>query len=116
MLAAEPLAVPAARDLQRDDRARELNVYESVNREVPFDGLHWFIDHRGDDFAKENIERIRALGGGIAVQHRMAYQGQDYINRYGKAAAETSPPIQKRMLAARCAGRRRHRCDARCQL
>jgi predicted amidohydrolase YtcJ len=24
---------------------RALNVYEDVNREIPFDGLHWFFDH-----------------------------------------------------------------------
>ena len=32
-------------------RSREfLNVFEEVNREIPFDGLHWFFDHcRNDD-------------------------------------------------------------------
>jgi len=77
---------------------RALNVYEAVNREAPFTGLHWFIDH-AETITPRNIDRIRALGGGIAVQHRMAYQGEYFINRYGKAAAEAAPPI-KRMLAA----------------
>ncbi len=77
---------------------RALNVYEAVNREVPFTGLHWFIDH-AETISPRNIDRIRALGGGIAVQHRMAYQGEYFVNRYGKDAADGSPPI-KRMLAA----------------
>ncbi len=77
---------------------RALNVYEAVNREVPFDGLHWIIDH-AETISPRNTDRIRALGGGIAVQHRMAYQGESFIGRYGKAQAEHSPPI-KRMLAA----------------
>jgi predicted amidohydrolase YtcJ len=77
---------------------RALNVYEAVNREVPFAGLHWFIDH-AETISPRNIDRIRALGGGIAVQHRMAYQGESFIARYGKTAAGASPPI-KRMLAA----------------
>jgi predicted amidohydrolase YtcJ len=77
---------------------RALNVYEAVNREVPFEGLHWFIDH-AETISPRNIDRIRALGGGIAVQHRMAYQGESFIDRYGKQQAEHSPPI-KRMLAA----------------
>jgi len=77
---------------------RALNVYEAVNREVPFDGLHWIIDH-AETISPRNIDRIRALGGGIAVQHRMAYQGETFIDRYGKAQAEHSPPI-RRMLAA----------------
>src|SRR5258706_8788951 len=75
---------------------RALNVYEAVNREAPLTGLHWFIDH-AETITPRNIDRIRELGGGIAVQHRMAYQGEYFIQRYGKADA--SPPI-KRMLAA----------------
>src|SRR6266581_6615486 len=43
---------------------RVLNVYEEVNREVPFDGLHWFFDHC-ETISDRNIERVKALGGGI---------------------------------------------------
>src|SRR5437764_7193861 len=60
--------------------------------------MHWFIDH-AETIAPRNIDRIRALGGGIAIQHRMAYQGERFIERYGKSKAEQSPPV-KRMLAA----------------
>jgi predicted amidohydrolase YtcJ len=77
---------------------RALDVYEAVNREVPFDGLHWIVDH-AETISPRNIDRIRALGGGIAVQHRMAYQGETFIGRYGSARAGDSPPI-RRMLAA----------------
>jgi hypothetical protein len=77
---------------------RALNVFEAVNRDVPLDGLHWFIDH-AETISPRNIERIRALGGGIAVQHRMAFQGEHFIARYGAAKAAESPPI-RRMLAA----------------
>jgi predicted amidohydrolase YtcJ len=76
---------------------RFLNVFEAVNREVPFNGLHWFFDH-AETISERNIERVKTLGGGIAVQHRMAYQGEYFIDRYGKKAAEHSPPIRK-MLA-----------------
>lgn len=75
---------------------RALNVYEEVNREVPFDGLHWFFDH-AETISDRNIERVKALGGGIAIQHRMAYQGEYFINRYGAERARRTPPI-KRML------------------
>jgi predicted amidohydrolase YtcJ len=77
---------------------RALNVFEKVNRDIPFDGLHWFIDH-AETVDDRNIDRIAALGGGIAVQHRMAYQGEYFVARYGARAAERSPPI-RRMLAA----------------
>ena len=77
---------------------RALNVFEKVNRDIPFDGLHWFFDH-AETITQKNIDRIAALGGGIAVQHRMAFQGEYFIDRYGSRAAESTPPIQ-RMLAS----------------
>src|SRR6266496_4900941 len=61
---------------------RVLNVYEEVNREIPFDGLHWFFDHC-ETISDRNIERVKALGGGIAVQNRMAFQGEYFVDRYG---------------------------------
>ncbi len=78
--------------------SRFLNVFEEVNREVPFRGLRWFFDH-AETIAPRDLERVRALGGGIAVQHRMAYQGEYFVDRYGAKAAEEAPPI-RRMLAA----------------
>jgi predicted amidohydrolase YtcJ len=75
---------------------RALDVYESVNRDVPFAGLRWFIDH-AETISPRNIERIKALGGGIAIQHRMAFQGEYFVERYGAEAAESAPPI-RRML------------------
>lgn len=77
---------------------RALNVFEKVNRDIPFNGLHWFFDHAETVNAK-NIDRIAALGGGIAIQHRMAYQGEYFVERYGAKAAQETPPI-KRMLQA----------------
>ncbi|WP_437379811.1 amidohydrolase [Inquilinus limosus] len=75
-----------------------LDVFERVNRDIPFDGLHWFFDH-AETITDRNIERIAALGGGIAVQHRMAFQGEYFVERYGAEAAERTPPI-RRMLEA----------------
>jgi predicted amidohydrolase YtcJ len=78
--------------------SRFLNVFEAVNREVPFNGLRWFFDHC-ETISEANIARIAALGGGIAVQHRMAYQGEYFIDRYGTEAVTHTPPIRA-MLAA----------------
>jgi predicted amidohydrolase YtcJ len=76
--------------------ARALTVFERVNRDVPFDGLHWIIDH-AETITPRSVERVRALGGGIAIQHRMAYQGEHFVDRYGPKAAEETPPV-RRML------------------
>ena len=77
---------------------RMLNVFEKVNRDIPFDGLHWIFDH-AETITPRNIDRVRALGGGIAIQHRMAFQGEYFVERYGAEAAQQTPPI-KRMLEA----------------
>lgn len=77
---------------------RALDVFEKVNRDVPLKGLNWFFDHC-ETISDRNIDRIAALGGGIAVQHRMMFQGEDFVERYGAKAAERTPPI-KRMLEA----------------
>jgi predicted amidohydrolase YtcJ len=74
--------------------SRFLDVFEAVNREVPFNGLRWFFDH-AETISDRNLERVKALGGGIAVQHRMAYQGEYFIDRYGAGAAQHTPPIAK---------------------
>ncbi|QSQ24092.1 amidohydrolase [Pyxidicoccus parkwayensis] len=78
--------------------SRVLDVYAKVSRDVPFDGLHWFIDH-AETISERNIDRIRALQGGIAIQHRMAYQGEYFAERYGSQALAHTPPI-RRMLSA----------------
>jgi predicted amidohydrolase YtcJ len=78
--------------------SRALDVFEEVNQDIPLEGLNWFIDH-AETISDESIERIAALGGGIAIQHRMAYQGEYFVERYGHGAAEETPPI-RRMMAA----------------
>jgi predicted amidohydrolase YtcJ len=78
--------------------SRALDVFEKVNRDIPFGGLHWFFDHC-ETIDQRNIDRIAALGGGIAVQHRMAYQGEYFVERYGARAAEATPPIRRMMEA-----------------
>jgi predicted amidohydrolase YtcJ len=73
--------------------SRALKVYEEINREIPFQGLHWFFDHC-ETITDENLDRIKALGGGIAVQNRMGFQGEYFVDRYGAKAAERTPPIR----------------------
>ena len=74
--------------------SRFLDVFEGVNREVPLQGLRWFFDH-AETITPKNLERVKALGGGIAIQDRMAFQGEYFRERYGRAAAEHTPPIRQ---------------------
>src|SRR5690606_26118961 len=74
--------------------SRALDVFEKVNRDTPLEGINWFFDH-AETISDKSIDRIAALGGGIAVQHRMAYPGEYFIERYGAKAAEASPPVKR---------------------
>ena len=75
---------------------RFLTVFERVNGKTPFQ-TRFIIDH-AETVSERNMERIKALGGGIATQHRMAFQGEYFVDRFGPEAAKTTPPIAK-MLA-----------------
>ncbi len=74
--------------------SRMLDVFEKVDKDIPFAGLHWFFDH-AETVTQRNIDRIKALGGGIAVQHRMAFQGEYFAERYGIEATRHTPPVAK---------------------
>ena len=72
--------------------SRALDVFEKAHRDTPIDGLNWFFDH-AETISTRSMDRIAALGGGVAVQHRMAYQGEYFVERYGARAAEATPPV-----------------------
>ncbi|HXE95911.1 MAG TPA: amidohydrolase [Dongiaceae bacterium] len=72
--------------------SRFLDIFEAVDREVPFAGLRWFFDH-AETITPRSLERVKRLGGGIAIQDRMAFQGEYFLERYGKEAAGLAPPV-----------------------
>ncbi len=76
-----------------ESTSRMLNVFEEVNREIPFKGTNWFFDHC-ETISDRSLERVKALGGGIAIQDRMAFQGEYFLDRYGSKAAERTPPVR----------------------
>ena len=75
---------------------RELPVFERVHADIPLNDLHWFFDH-AETVSEDSLERIARMGGGIAIQHRMAYQGDFFVERYGTRAVEAAPPVRMMM-------------------
>lgn len=73
-----------------------LDVFEAAHQaEVAeqrpgFRGIRWAIDH-AETVRPSELRRIKALGGGIAVQNRMAYAGEFFAERYGREAAAAAP-------------------------
>ncbi|WP_394780190.1 amidohydrolase [Undibacterium sp.] len=72
---------------------RLLNVIEKVNQKTPLNGLRWAIDH-AETIKPENMKRIHALGGGVAVQDRMYFLGDDFYQRYGAEESSHAPPAK----------------------
>ncbi len=72
---------------------RMLAVFEKVNQEIPFNGLRWCFDH-AETITEKQLVRVKKLGGGIAVQFRMYYQGEFYKKLYGTPDHQI-PPIKK---------------------
>jgi hypothetical protein len=76
---------------------RILDVFEPIFKETGYRS-RWAIDH-AETITPRNIARIKAMGGGIAVQDRMAFAGEFFVKRYGRAAASLAPPIQQMLQA-----------------
>jgi predicted amidohydrolase YtcJ len=74
--------------------ARQLDVLEQVNREVPLKRLRWGLDHC-ETLTPKSLERLAALGGSISIQNRMSLDGEAFVAKYGVAAAEDAPPIAR---------------------
>ncbi|MHA4866351.1 amidohydrolase [Duganella sp. PWIR1] len=72
---------------------RDLAVIEKINKELPLNGLRWFFDH-AETISDKQLARVKALGGGIAVQDRMYFQGELYWKQYGEQTRQM-PPIKK---------------------
>ena len=77
--------------------ARMLDVFEPVFTETGYKA-RWCIDH-AETISPANIASIKAMGGGIAVQNRMAFAGEIFAERYGKEAAASAPPLRQMLDA-----------------
>jgi predicted amidohydrolase YtcJ len=76
-----------------------MDVFELAHRQEVeagrsgFAGIRWAIDH-AETVSPNSLRRIAALGGGVAIQCRMAFAGEYFVDRYGEQAASAAPPIR----------------------
>ncbi|MCE7054209.1 amidohydrolase [Algoriphagus sp. AGSA1] len=75
-----------------------LDVIEEVNHESngKLSSKRWLFDH-AETVKDKDLERIKALNGGIAIQARLAYAGEYFVERYGADKAKQAPPVRKMM-------------------
>lgn len=70
-----------------------LDALEKLNQKLPLDGLRWSIEH-AETISPENIARVKALGGGIALDTKMAMHGDAFIKTHGREKALMTPRLR----------------------
>jgi predicted amidohydrolase YtcJ len=74
-----------------------LPAIEEINREIPVTNRRISFAHM-EDVTSEMIRRIKALGGGITVQDRFIYSGDEVAHNWPEDVVRKAPPV-KTMLA-----------------
>ncbi|MEX0428528.1 amidohydrolase [Nocardioides sp. DS6] len=82
-----------------------LDVFEKIARDLGQDtlGVPWLFDH-AETISDQSIDRVKALGGNVAIQNRMYFQGKVFKDRYGNLATEWAPPVTKLLDAGLVVG------------
>lgn len=75
------------------DVFEEAHALEVADQHLGFAGIRWAFDH-GETLKTPTMQRIRTLGGGMAMQARMAYAGEYFLERYGEEATRNAPPLR----------------------
>lgn len=70
-----------------------LDALEALNETTPLDGLKWSIEH-AETITPENIARVKRLGGGIALDPKMALHGDAFIKTHGREKAMETPRLR----------------------
>ncbi|SCW60492.1 hypothetical protein SAMN02927900_03012 [Rhizobium mongolense subsp. loessense] len=70
-----------------------LDALEKVNETIPLDGLKWSLEH-AETISPENIARVKKLGGGIALDAKMALHGDGFIKTYSREKALETPRLR----------------------
>ena len=73
-----------------------LDAMEEVVKTTPLDGMRWSIEH-AETISDENIARIKKLGGGIALDAKMALHGDAYVRTHGRDSALYTPRFRDLM-------------------
>lgn len=71
-----------------------LDALEEMNEETPLDGLRWSIEH-AETITPKNIARVENLGGGIALDSKMALHGDGFIKTHGREKALETPRLRQ---------------------
>ncbi|MDC0714502.1 amidohydrolase [Stigmatella sp. ncwal1] len=70
-----------------------LDALEKMSESIPLDGLRWSLEH-AETISPQNIDRVKKLGGGIALDAKMALHGDAFIKTYSREKALETPRLR----------------------
>ncbi len=70
-----------------------LDVWEEIGSEVPLAGRRFALAH-AEPVSDRNLERVAAIGAGIAIQSRMVFRAQDSADFWGADVLAEAPPLR----------------------
>ena len=70
-----------------------LDALEKLNQKMPLDGLRWSLEH-AETISPANIARVKALGGGIALDTKLALHGDSFVKTHGRDKALQTPRLR----------------------
>jgi len=74
--------------------ADTLDVWEKVDADMPIAPRRFAFAH-AEPVGDENLQRIKALGAGIAVQDRMLFRAADSATLWGEETLRRAPPLRR---------------------
>ncbi len=86
--------VHATRDLSAQQL---LPAIEEINREIPLTNRRLAFAHM-EDVTRETLLRIKAIGGGIAIQDRLVFSGDEIVRNWPEEVVRRSPPLRTMLL------------------
>ena len=70
-----------------------LDALVKLNETMPLNGLRWSLEH-AETISPANIAKVKALGGGIALDAKMALHGDSFIKTHGRDKALQTPRLR----------------------
>lgn len=70
-----------------------LDALEQLNQKTPLGGLRWSLEH-AETISPANIARVKALGGGVALDTKMAMHGDSFLKTHGRDKTLQTPRLR----------------------
>lgn len=79
--------------IRRETVSAVLDVWERVSETTPLDGARFSLAH-ADAISDRDLDRVKRLGVGVAVQDRLVFRSADSTAAWGPEIGSGAPPLR----------------------